>query len=37
MIKIYNENKELVKTLAGTDTEMALRNYPTGYTAEVVK
>ena len=37
MIKIYDENKKLVKILAGDDTEMALRNYPLGYTAVVFK
>jgi len=34
MINIYNEKGKLIKTQKGTDTNMALRNYPIGYTAK---
>jgi len=36
MINIYNEKGKLIKTQKGTDTNMALRNYPIGYTAKKV-
>jgi len=39
MVRIYNENHKLVKTVKVkvVDIDMIIRNYPIGYTVEVVK